>query len=88
MDLDKSDFTDWLKNPITVELYNVFNENKEFIKEGILNLNPISEENLDKKLAYYHGSLDITNKLLNLSFEQLFITEEEEREDEKTPYSW
>ncbi len=86
-DLDESDFDEWLKHPITLKLFETYKENQEFLKSSILGLNPIFEENLDRKIAFYHGSLEITNKLLDLHFNQLFLIEEE-KSDEETPYSW
>lgn len=88
-ELDESDFQLWLKHPITAELFTAFTENKEVLEENILNLDPINDPSLDKKNAYLRGSLEICEKLLNLTFDQLFIKEEvKSEEDEEAPYSW
>jgi len=86
--LDKSDFDDWLNNPITKELYSTFIQNKEFLKEAILELDPIFDSSLSKKLAYIRGKIDVCDSLLNLTFDDLFTIEEEKSENEETPYSW
>lgn len=87
-EIDESDFKDWLNHPITIEIFSVFKENQELIKENILSLDPIGDPAINKKNAYLRGSLEICEKFLSLTFEDLLKKEEEKSEDEETPYAW
>lgn len=88
-DLDQTDFDDWLKNPITSLIREGFEKSLEIIKDQIL-FSDLNDNQLIRKIAYNRGSLDIVNEFLNLTFEQIFKKEEEEKSDEieKTPYAW
>lgn len=86
--LDKSDFDLWLKQPITKELFKIFQENKDLLEGHILSLDVIYDNNLVNKLAYLRGGLEICEKLLNMTFDQLLIEEEKSDENEETPYPW
>lgn len=89
-EIDESDFELWMRHPITFELFEIFKDNRVILEENILNLDPINDMNLDRKNAYLRGSLEICEKLLNLTFDQLFLKQEEVKSDEnqETPYSW
>lgn len=86
-ELDKSDFEDWMKNPITQELFKIFEENIEEIKSRIDGFDVITDSYLAQRMAYHTGGLRVYQTLNDLSFDQMFITEEE-KSDEETPYSW
>jgi hypothetical protein len=88
-DLDESDFKDWLNNKITTEIYLIFKENKKVLEEDIKSFDPIYDVNLEKKYAYIKGSMEVCDQFLNLSFDKLFIEEEEEKSEiTKTAYTW
>lgn len=87
LDLDQSDFEDWLKNPITAKLVEILNEDKETLEQALLTIN-LSEPLLERQVAYIRGQLTIYDLLLELSFNQLFNIKEEEENNEEMQGYW
>lgn len=87
MDLDQSDFEDWLKNPITAKLVEILQDDKETLEETLLTLD-LADPNLDRQMAFSRGQLMVINLMLELSFNKLFNIKEEEENNEEMQGYW
>lgn len=91
MELDQSDFEDWLKNPITAKLVGILQQDKTTLEDTLLTLD-LADPNLDRVMAFSRGQLLVIDLMLDLSFDVLFDPKKEEKEsgteEETTPYTW
>lgn len=88
-EVDQAEFKEWLSHPITTKLFEVVKEDGEAIKETILHMDVSTETFLERKISFCQGGLDMCYRILGVTFEELFLNEEENKDDhQEAPYSW